>query len=90
MAETPESWLKRVMQTPPSDSSKELERIVRERQQLLRAKIDDACRRALESGTDGVRVTTYDFSNNVMIQITTEVPFGEIEYKTVYGNDEGV
>jgi hypothetical protein len=49
-------------------------------QQKIVNMINVACKQALESGQFGVRVTTKLSDGNIMVEVTDEVPFGEIHY----------
>lgn len=46
----------------------------------VRDNVDAACFLALESGTKGVKVTTNLGDGSITVEITEDVPFGEIHH----------
>lgn len=83
--ETPESYLKRISQLPsPHD---ELESYLNQYVRRVKERVDEACMRALIGGKHGVKVTTNLTDGSILIEVSEEVPFGEIQYHTELGTD---
>lgn len=83
--ETPESYLKRVMQIPPTRLNLELDEYLLNFKKRIQERLDAVCHRALSEGKHGVKVTTYTSDGSMMIEVSEEVPFGEIYYLTEHG-----
>jgi hypothetical protein len=88
--ETPESYLKRVSQLPPMETAPfhvEFNSYVDQYVAQVRARIDEVCARALLGGKYGVKVTTYLGDGSIQIEVSEDVPFGEIHYRS---EDRGI
>lgn len=78
---TPESYLKRVMQLPPVNSYQdELDSLMNRVAVNIKDKLDAICLQALQGGKYGVKVTTYLHDGSMLMEVSPDVPFGEIHY----------
>ena len=80
-AETPESYLKRVSQLPdPNPLHEELDTYLNQFARRVRERLDAVSHRALSEGKHGVKVTNYIGDGSMLMEVSEEVPFGEIHY----------
>lgn len=79
--------LERALRTESNFLNDQLDNYIREFSKKLNDQIEAACEKALASGKDGVRVTHSSWENSYTtgentytVEVTSEVPFGEIHY----------
>lgn len=80
--ETPESYLNRISQLPPPSYQDELDSLMNRFAENIREKLDYVCLQALQGGKHGVKVTTYLSDGSMLMEVSPDVPFGEIHYHT--------
>lgn len=83
--ETPKSYLKRFMQTPPTRLSLDMDEYLTDFKKRVQERLEAVCHQALSEGKHGVKVVTNTGDGTIMFEISVEVPFGEIHYHTEHG-----
>lgn len=76
--ETPEEFVNRLGKFPVPDRYRD------EFNRRAKEKLDAVCRRAQEEGKHGVKVTSYFENESILIEVSDEVPFGEVQYHTTH------
>lgn len=94
MSETPEAYLKRISELERAKTADlamrhELDSYVTQYMNRVRERLDYVCLQALQGGKHGVKVTTNHGDNTMLIEVSEDVPFGEIHYHVEIGNFGG-
>lgn len=76
--ETPEEFVNRLGKFPMSRTQRE------EQNRRADAALETVCRRAKAEGKHGVKVTSYFENESILIEVSDEVPFGEVQYHTTH------
>lgn len=72
--------IRKAMKTEPPIRLDDFDQYISKFAKSVLEQVDAACLLALESGKCGVKVITSVSDGSMVIQVTEEVPFGEIHY----------
>lgn len=92
--ETPESYLNRISQlervkTENLTLRNEFDAYTTQYLNQVRERLDYVCLQAMQGGKHGVKVTTNQSDGSILMEVSEDVPFGEIHYHTELGNFGG-